>query len=210
MIYIHQLTALLGQFAVETIYFLGYPGIVILMALESMIIPLPSEMVMPFAGFLAAQGSFSIFLVILASAIGSLIGSLISYAMGYYGGNKLVLYFGRWLLLDQRDLEMTEKWFARRGEVTIFIGRFIPVVRHLISIPAGIGKMDLKKFIIYTVIGAGAWNSILAYMGFWLGRNWEVVRKYTEPLSIIFLILIILAFIYFIYKHVGRKRKENL
>lgn len=209
MIYIHQLTALLGQFAVETIYFLGYPGIVILMALESMIIPLPSEMVMPFAGFLAAQGSFSIFLVILASAIGSLIGSLISYAMGYYGGNKLVLYFGRWLLLDQSDLEMTEKWFARRGEVTIFIGRFIPVVRHLISIPAGIGKMDLKKFIIYTVIGAGAWNSILAYMGFWLGRNWEVVRKYTEPLSIIFLILIILAFIYFIYKHVGRKKDKS-
>ena len=130
----------MGSWAVQITDFLGYTGICFLMALESMVVPLPSELVMPFAGFLVHQGRFSFTGALIAATLGSLIGSLISYAMGYYGGEIFVKKIGRYLLLDEKDLEWSEKWFAKRGEATIFFARFVPVVRHLISIPAGLAK----------------------------------------------------------------------
>ncbi|MEK6901851.1 MAG: DedA family protein, partial [Nanoarchaeota archaeon] len=174
----------LGEFFIRVIEMLGYPGIVLLMALESMIAPVPSELVMPFAGFLAGQGKLNFMLVIVFSSLGSLLGSLISYYIGKRGGYSLVKKFGKYLLLDETDLQKTQQWFEKRGEKTIFISRFIPVVRHLISIPAGVGRMDLKKFCLYTVLGATLWNGFLAYVGFVLGQRWEMVRQYTEPLSL--------------------------
>lgn len=204
----HILT-LIGQFAIKTIEFLGYPGITILMALESMIVPLPSELVMPFAGFLTVEGQMDFGLVVLFSSFGSLLGSLISYYLGYYGGNKFVLKFGKYLLLDIVDLEKTEKWFRKKGEMTIFISRFIPVVRHLISIPAGIGKMDLKKFCLYTILGATIWNTILTFCGYILGQNWGKLRQYSEYISITVAILLLIAGIYFIRRHLKNKIKEK-
>ncbi|MFH0798035.1 MAG: DedA family protein [Candidatus Woesearchaeota archaeon] len=200
----------IGEFVVKTIDFLGYPGIAVLMALESMIFPMPSELVMPFAGFLAVDGKMSFWLIILFSSIGSIIGSLISYYIGYYGGNKFILKFGKYFLLDVTDLDKTERWFHKKGEKTIFISRFVPVVRHLISIPAGIGKMDLKKFCFYTIVGATMWNSILAYAGYVLGKNWELVRHYSEYASMVAAVLILVASAYFVHHHYRNKMKERM
>lgn len=209
MAYLHLIISTVAIWATSIISWLGYPGLVLAMALESMIVPLPSELVMPFAGFLIAQGKFNLYLVIIFSTLGSIIGSYISYYLGYYGGNKLVLKWGRYLLLDDDDLKLTEKWFSRRGELTILIGRFVPVVRHLISIPAGIGKMDLKKFTLYTIIGAGIWNTILIWVGLKLGENWESLRQYSEKLSVIVAILLVIAFAYFVIRHIHLKRKKR-
>jgi membrane protein DedA with SNARE-associated domain len=199
----------IGRLAVEIISFFGYFGVFVLMMFESMIVPVPSELVMPFAGFLAAEGRFSFALVVLFSSLGSIVGSLLSYFLGKYGGNRLVLKFGRYLFLDASDLEKTERWFAKKGDRTVLISRFIPVVRHLISIPAGIGKMHLKKFCIYTLVGATAWNTFLAYLGYVLGRNWQEIRHYSEYISISVAVLLAAAFVYMVYHHIKDKRKSK-
>ncbi|MBI2208315.1 DedA family protein [Candidatus Woesearchaeota archaeon] len=186
----------------------GYFGLFILMALESMIAPIPSEIVMPFAGYLALQGRFDFFLALLVSSLGSIFGSLFSYYIGFYGGRPFVLKYGRYLLLEKEHLEWTENWFKRQGQKTIFISRFIPVVRHLISIPAGIAKMAVHKFIIYTFLGATIWNLILLYAGFRLGQHWDKIHQYSKELDIIFVALVILFFVYFIWKHRERKKKK--
>ena len=124
----------------------GYWGAGFLMMLESMVVPVSSELVMPFVGFLVAEGKFSSIIAISATSLGSIVGSLVSYCMGYYGGRPLVLKVGRYLLLNREHLEWTERWFARHGSWTIFVSRFIPVVRHLISIPAGFGRMRIAPF----------------------------------------------------------------
>ena len=197
---ISDILAYIGQLSIKITLFLGYPGIFILMAMESMIFPIPSELVMPFAGFLAFEGKFSFLFVVIASSLGSLFGSLISYYIGAYGGDRFVRKFGKYFLLDISDLEKTEKWFDKRGGKTIFISRFIPVVRHLISIPAGIGKMDIKKFCLYTLLGATIWNTFLAYLGFLVGQNWNIISGYMEYISIPIAIIIVLAGIFMVYR----------
>jgi membrane protein DedA with SNARE-associated domain len=199
----------LGKLIIIIISSTGYFGVFFLMALESMIAPIPSELVMPFAGFLAADGRFSFTMVVVSSSLGSIVGSLISYYMGKYGGNPLVIKFGKYLFLDVSDLKKTEAWFARRGEKTIFISRFIPVVRHLISIPAGIGKMNLPRFCIYTVIGATLWNTFLAYLGYVLGQNWPKVRHYSEYFSKAAALILVVAFVWFAYRHIRNKRQKK-
>lgn len=205
---LHQLLAYIGSLAIAITSALGYPGLVFLMALESMVVPLPSELVLPFAGFLVAQGQFNFWLSLMAAAVGSLVGSLISYAMGYYGGDRFVRKFGKYCLLDESDLNTAERWFARRGEITIFISRFVPVVRHLISIPAGIGKMNLLKFSFYTVVGATIWNAILLYLGYVLGNNWASIRQYSEKFSILVALLLILAVAFTLWRHWKHKHKK--
>lgn len=200
----------IGKIAIQLISTLGYGGVFLLMAAESMILPVPAELVMPFAGFLVVQGNFKMEGVFLASALGSLVGSLLSYAMGRMGGHRMVVRFGKYLLLDLADLKRAENYFEHHGEKTIFIGRFIPVVRHLISIPAGIGRMNLKKFSVYTVIGASMWNMALAYGGYFLGKNWTVIRHYTEPVSIGVAILLVGGSMGFAYHHVKHKRENKL
>ena len=209
MHYISIIINYIGLVAVNIIQTMGYGGLVFLMACESMVVPLPSEFVMPFAGFLAAQEKFSFVYVVIFSTIGSLIGSLLSYYIGKFGGNPLVKKFGKYALLDEHDLEKTQNWFAKRGERTIFISRFIPVVRHLISIPAGMGKMNVWKFSIYTIVGAGLWNAFLAYLGYVLGENWESVRKYTEYISIAVAIILLIGTIYFFKKHLRSKKTAS-
>lgn len=207
---ISEILGYIGSVAIQVISFFGYTGVFILMALESMIFPIPSELVMPFAGFLAAKKEMSFMLIVLFSSLGSLFGSLLSYYMGKYGGNKIVIRYGKYLLLDENDLIKTEHWFRRKGEVTVFISRFIPVIRHLISIPAGIGKMHIWKFCFYTIIGASLWNTFLAYLGFLLGENWEIVKKYSEFISIPVAIIIIVLICYFAYRHLKNKLKKKI
>ena len=188
----------------------GYGVIVFLMALESMVAPVPSEAVMPFAGFLIEEGRFSFTGVIAWSTVGSIIGSLISYYMGSWGGGPFVRRFGRYLLLDESHLDTTERFFARYGDKAIFICRFIPVVRHLISIPAGIGKMNIVKFSVYTVMGAGLWNSFLAYVGYVLKENWTVVRSYSEIVDVIVVAGLLIAGIIFIRQHLKHARSRRI
>lgn len=178
----------------------GYPGITLLMILESMVAPIPSEAVMPFAGFLIVDGTITWIGVAIASTIGSLVGSLVSYWIGAKGGRPLVLKFGKFLLLNEHHLEITERFFQRRGSAAIFISRFIPAVRHFISIPAGVGHMPLGRFIVYTVFGAGIWNMFLVWVGFKLGENWENIRKYSEKIDLVLYTLIAAAVIYYLYR----------
>jgi membrane protein DedA with SNARE-associated domain len=202
-----MLVELITQIVTNFLEITGYPALIVLMAMESMIFPVPSEAVMPFAGFLIAEGKMSWFLAIFFSTLGTLIGSLISYAMGYYGGNKFVKHFGRYFLLDEKALVWTEHWFSKHGSKTIFISRFIPVVRHLISIPAGIGKMPLKKFITYTFLGGVIWNSFLLYTGVLLQEKWALVQQYSHSIDIAIIIIFILAVIWFIWRHIVKNRK---
>jgi len=184
----------------------GYPVLFILMALESMIAPIPSEAVMPFAGYLAANARFSFLGVILVSSLASVLGSLVSYWMGIFGGRRFILRFGKYLLLDEEHLEWTEKWFKKSGEKTIFISRFVPVVRHLISIPAGIGRMNLKKFILYTFFGATLWNAFLAWLGLLLKERWEIIHHYSSQIDIIIVALLVIGISYFIYKLIKKSK----
>ncbi len=185
----------------------GYPIVFVLMGLESMVAPVPSEAVMPFAGFLIESGQFSFGGVVAVSTLGSIAGSLISYYMGAWGGEPFVRRFGRFLLLDMHHLEITKNFFGKYGEKAIFISRFVPVVRHLISIPAGVGRMNLWKFSLYTVIGAGMWNAFLTWVGFVLKENWSVVRHYTEIIDIVVVAGILFVMVYFIYSQVKRIRR---
>lgn len=205
------ISEILGQialFCISAISLMGYAGVVFLMMLESMIFPIPSELVMPFAGFLIAEGEMTFFWVIFSSIIGSLIGSLLSYYIGYKGGKRFLIKYGKYFLLDEEHLAKTEQWFSKKGELTILIGRFIPVVRHFISIPAGFGKMNLKRFILYTTIGAGIWNSFLTYIGFVLGNNWENISHYSDYLSWGVLIILALAFVYFAVRRIKKKSRK--
>ena len=187
----------------------GYPGLFILMALESMIAPVPSEIVMPFAGYLTLQGRFDFWLAVLVSGLGSVFGSLLSYYMGSYLGRPFVIKFGKYLLLEEEHLIWTEKWFRKQGEKTILVSRFIPVVRHLISIPAGMAKMTISRFIAYTFIGATIWNFILLYAGFKLGSHWDKIHEYSRQLDLIFIVAVILFIGYFIWKHKKKNGKRK-
>jgi len=201
------ITEFLVEHITNIISFMGYFGVFIFMTLESMIAPIPSEAVMPFAGFLIAEGQFSFIGVCIASSLGSIIGSTLSYYIGLYGGKPFVNKFGKYLLLDNHHLEITENFFNKYGEGTIFVSRFIPVVRHLISIPAGVGKMNIVKFLIYTSVGATIWNMFLAYVGFYLKSHWSKVGEYFHVLDIIVLIILTSGIIFFIYKNIKKFKK---
>ena len=177
----------------------SYIGVFILMTLESMIAPIPSELVMPFAGFLVFTGHFDLFWVMVASSLGSIVGSLLSYGMGRLG-EPVVLRYGRYLLLNPHHLEWTKNFFARYGSITIFISRFIPVVRHLISIPAGLARMSLGPFILYTLVGATLWNGFLVYCGVRLKENWRLIQRCTHILDYLVVACLVAGLAYFIWK----------
>lgn len=194
-----MITETITKIAVEVLDRAGYAGAAALMALESMIAPVPSEAVMPFVGFQVADGKWNLTLAIVATSFGSIAGSLLSYAMGYYGGKPLVLKVGRFLLLNRHDLELTEKFFHRReGIWTVCLARFVPVVRHFISIPAGIGKMPLIPFSLVTLFGATLWNTFLLVCGMKLREHWNVVQKYSHQVDIAIVVLMVVGGIWFI------------
>ena len=194
-----MLTEAISSYAVQCLNQTGYFGAGLLMALESMIAPIPSEAVMPFVGFLVADGSWDLWLAIGVTSLGSITGSLISYYLGYYGGKPLVLKVGKYLLLNPHDLVITEKFFHRRGGlVTVFISRFVPVVRHLISIPAGIGRMPLVPFLLVTLVGATMWNTFLLLCGMKLREHWPVVQTYSHEIDIVVLVILLAGLAWFL------------
>lgn len=204
-----MLTETIADIAVKCLDTCGYFGAGFLMALESMIAPVPSEAVMPFVGFQVADGKWNLFWSIFSTSLGSIVGSWISYLLGYYGGRPLILKVGKYLLLNVHDLEITEKFFHRRAGVwTLFISRFIPVVRHLISIPAGIGKMSHLPFLTATLIGATIWNTFLLWCGIRLRANWGVVQKYSHQIDIIVVLAALGVLIWFVRSRL-KKQKEQ-
>jgi membrane protein DedA with SNARE-associated domain len=173
-----SLLAALGAFSLNVISTLGYAGVFVLMTMESMVLPVPSEAVLPFAGFLAtpAQGRFSLPLVWLAALAGSLLGSLLSYGIGVFGLRPLLERYGKLVLVTPHHLDAAHAFFERRSAtVAILVSRFVPVVRHLISIPAGSSRMPLSHFLLATAVGAGAWDLALLYAGYAFGRNYDAI-----------------------------------
>jgi membrane protein DedA with SNARE-associated domain len=204
------ITQLIADLAVRVLEETGYFGAALLMALESMIAPVPSEAVMPFVGFLVADGKWSFWPAVLAATLGSLAGSAISYAMGYYGGRPFVLRVGKYFLLNTRDLEWTERFFHEHsGTWTVFFCRFIPVVRHFISIPAGTGRMPWVPFLVATGTGATIWNTFLMVCGLKLREHWHVVQQYSHQVDIVVVVMLIAAAVWFFYSRRQRMAADT-
>lgn len=181
MVELHAILTAVAAFCLDVVQALGYPGVFLLMVLESMVFPVPSEAVLPPAGWLAFEGRMSFGGALLAATAGTLVGSLLSYMMGLYGVRPLLERWGKYIFVTPHHLDMSHRFFEKRGAgLAIFISRFVPVVRHLISIPAGSARMPLIPFMVATVAGGALWNLILLYAGFKLGENWEAVTHTVE------------------------------
>jgi membrane protein DedA with SNARE-associated domain len=165
----------------DTVLALGYPGIVILMAIESSVLPLPSELVMPPAGYLAAQGKMNAVAAVLCGTLGSVLGALVNYGLAVFVGEPVLRKYGKYVLVSERSLDRTERFFRQHGEISTFVGRLLPVIRHLISIPAGMSRMGLGRFVAFTAAGAGIWCAILTYLGWLIGRHGEAVDRAIGP-----------------------------
>jgi membrane protein DedA with SNARE-associated domain len=185
---------------------LGYTGLFVLIVLESTAVPIPSLLVMPFAGFMAAQGHFSLPLILAVNSAAALTGSMLSYWFGAAGGKKLLLRYGKWLLIKPEDLDKAHGYFERYGARTIFVARFLPVIRHIISIPAGIARMRLDKFLALTFAGATIWGGGLMILGYELGANWESVIKTWKKIDVFVAIAIVIAIVLVTVRFVRSRR----
>jgi len=165
----------------DTVLALGYPGIIILMAIESSVLPLPSELVMPPAGYLAAKGQMNAWIAVAAGTLGSVLGALANYALAIFVGEPVLRRYGKYILLSPRSLDRAEAFFRRHGEISTLLGRLLPVIRHLISIPAGMSRMRLGRFAGFTALGAAVWCGILTYLGWLIGRHGEEVAAAIGP-----------------------------
>jgi membrane protein DedA with SNARE-associated domain len=201
----------LARLITGTISAIGYPGIALLMAIESACIPLPSEIIMPFAGYLASTGRFSLVGVATAGALGCNIGSTVAHAVGMYGGRPLVEKWGRYVLMSRRDLELAERFFARYGGITVFVARLLPVIRTFIALPAGIARMPQLPFQLYTFAGSWPWCFALAYVGFKLGERWNSdprLRAIMHQADVVVVALLVAGLAWYVWRH-WRARREG-
>ncbi|HYX28119.1 MAG TPA: DedA family protein [Pyrinomonadaceae bacterium] len=201
---IGRLIETLSVFIVATISTLGYGGVVLLMAIESACIPLPSEIIMPFSGYLVYTGRFNIWLVSIAGAFGCVVGSLVAYWIGMYGGRPLIEKYGKYLLISRHDLDLADRWFDRFGEIIVFVSRLLPAIRTFIAFPAGVARMDLKKFVIYTFAGSLPWCLGLAYAGQKLGAQWDKdprLKTLFHRFDFVIGIVIVAAIVWWIWRH---------
>jgi membrane protein DedA with SNARE-associated domain len=196
-----RILAIVFAFITSVIHATGYVGLVILMGIESACIPLPSELIMPFAGYLVFQGSMNLVWAATAGAIGCNVGSLFAYELGYYGGRPLVERYGRWILMGRRELDWADRFFNRWGYLAVFIGRLLPVIRTFIALPAGIARMPRGRFHIYTFLGSWPWCFGLAYLGMKLGQNWRQLGKYFHEFDAVIGIVLVVAIIWFVRSH---------
>ena len=202
---ISSFMAQLVQWSIDLVNYLGYPGIVFLMGLESSVFPWPSEMVMPQAGYLVAEGKMNMAIVISLGVVGSWLGALFNYAMAKWLGRPFFLRFGKYFFCPPDKFAMVERFFNAHGEISTFTGRLIPVVRHLISIPAGLTRMKLSHFLFYTGVGSAIWVTILSYVGFICGRNLELIKKYSHVATIGVIFGSMLVVIVYIWAYKRRK-----
>src|SRR6266571_2013635 len=196
---ISDLIAALSAFIIWVISSTGYLGVLLLMAIESACIPLPSEVIMPFSGYLVYTGRFNLWWVATAGALGCNLGSAVAYAVGYYGGRPLVERYGAYILLSRRELEWADGFFARFGDVTVFVSRLLPVVRTFIALPAGIARMPQLRFHFYTFLGSWPWCLGLAYLGFKAGEHWDYLRTYFHKFDFVIGLILLAALAWFVW-----------
>jgi len=195
----------------------GYLGVAIWVAIESVIIPIPSELILPFAGFLVGEGTaiepltgqpWSLPLVVLAGTLGATAGALVAYAIGYWGGRPVILRWGRWLGIKAEDLDRTEAFFEKHGMAACLIGRMIPVIRSLVSFGAGLGRMPVLKFTVYTFLGSLPFTFLLVFVGVQLGENWEVVGAVLKQFEYLILAILVLVVLVFVWLRIIRPRRR--
>lgn len=211
---IEKIFSWLLPFAVAVISRSGYLGVMLLMAIESACIPLPSEIIMPFAGYMVYLGKFNLFWAATAGAIGCNLGSVVAYEIGCYGGRPLVEKYGRYVWISHHDLDLADRFFQRFGSAAVFVGRLLPVIRTFIALPAGIARMPRLRFHIYTFAGSWPWCLMLAWVGMKLGERWDTdprLRQWLHRLDAVIIIAILAAAAWFLYSHwKGRLRATTI
>jgi len=209
---IARIIGILSGVIVAVISALGYSGIVLLMAIESACIPLPSEVIMPFSGYLVYTGRFNLWAVGVAGALGCVLGSLVAYWVGMHGGRRLIERYGRFILISTHDLDLADRWFARYGEIIVFASRLLPVVRTFIAFPAGVARMNLSRFILYTFAGSLPWCLGLAYIGQKLGEEWdknETLKSWFHRFDFVIGIIGLLFAVWWVWRHIKNSRGEG-
>ena len=196
-----KILAVLFVFIKSVVAATGYGGVAFLMAIESACIPLPSELIMPFAGYLVYAGTLKLFWVATAGAAGCNLGSLVAYEIGCYGGRPLVEKYGRWILLSRRELDWADRFFAHWGYLAVLVARMLPLIRTFIALPAGIARMPRGRFHIYTFLGSWPWCFALAWLGMKLGENWRGLGKYFHQFDIVIAIALVAGISYFVWTH---------
>jgi len=202
---VESLIKYLAGFVIAVISTFGYGGIVLSMAIESACIPLPSEIIMPFSGYLVFTGRFGLIEVGLAGAVGCVLGSVVAYFVGVYGGRPFLLKYGRYVLVTSKELDHADHWFQRYGDAAIFASRLLPVVRTFISLPAGIARMNFPKFVIYTFLGSFPWCLGLAWVGQKMGENWDTLGGYFHKFDAVIGLGIAVAVGLFLWRHWPKK-----
>ena len=198
----------LAHFIISLIEQTGYAGVFFLMTIESALVPMPSEVTMPFAGYLVSIGKMNLLWVTIVGAVGNLVGSLAAYALGYWGEETFIRGFikkyGKFLLIKESEYDRAELWFRKHGEPIVFISRLLPAVRTFISLPAGVAHMNLRRFIIYTTIGSLIWSFILTYIGVVLGNNWQALGPFFHKFDGILAVVLVLAVVFFVLHRLER------
>lgn len=199
----------LAKIVTSTIGATGYFGVLFLMTLESCGVPMPSEVILPFSGFLVADGKLLLWAIILFGTLGDTLGSILAYWIGRKGGRPLIEKYGKYILISKHDLNLADKWFKKYGDWTVFFGRFLPIIRTYISFPAGISKMDPKKFITFTFLGALPWCGLLAWLGVKMGGNWEMIRSKLHSFDTSIAIVLIILIVLYIWRHIKLANKAE-
>lgn len=203
-----KIIEVLAVFIIWGISLFGYSGIAIMMAIESACVPLPSEIIMPFSGYLVFTGRFSLLGVSFAGAIGCVLGSTLAYWIGYYGGRPAAEKYGKYILITSHDLDVADRFFKKYGNLAVFISRMLPVIRTFISLPAGISKMNFPKFIVYTFLGSLPFCYILAFVGEKLGENWNTLGVYFHKFDVAIGLVILIGIIWFVRRHINIKKNK--
>lgn len=198
---LEKIITVVALWIMSVISTMGYGGIVLLMAIESACIPLPSEIIMPFAGFLVFKGEMTLWWVAFAGAIGCVVGSIPAYYVGMFGGRPLAEKYGRYVLISKKDLDMADRWFDQHGDVIIFIARLLPAVRTFIAFPAGVARMNMPKFIIYTFVGSLIWCWLLAYAGMKFGEHWVDLKVYFHQFHYVIIAAGLAFVVWYVRRH---------
>ncbi|OGI28411.1 MAG: alkaline phosphatase [Candidatus Moranbacteria bacterium RIFOXYA12_FULL_44_15] len=205
---VEKIISILASFIIASISMFGYSGVALMMAIESACIPLPSEIIMPFSGYLVSTGEFTLWGVALAGAIGCVIGSVAAYWVGYYGGRPMAEKYGKYVLVTHHDLDIADNFFAKYGNAAVFFSRMMPVVRTFISLPAGIARMNFWQFVVYTFLGSLPFCYLLAYIGKKLGDNWNTLGVYFHKFDIVIGIVILAGLVWFVRRHLSIKKSK--
>lgn len=198
------ITEAISSFVINFIASNGYLAVFVLIALGSALIPIPSEVVLPFAGFGVLSGRLDFWTIVVVGIIGQLLGSIVTYFLGLYLGREFLEKYGKYVLIKKHDIDLAHKWFEKYGEAAVFFGRILPVVRAYISLPAGVAKMDFKKFITFSTLGIVPWTIALTVAGVKLGENWVKIKPYFRIFDILVIVAVILLLAKFIWSHLKK------